>query len=118
MAIFKILIEIQNGIYDLWNLKSLFPSQEYNEKFNRIDYIIWMNKDAMILEFKDIKFTYPTEQERDEDLLRIKTVLDEHETAMILWDAEKLGKKKVYNKTEDLDDVSAEEIQDESDRIS
>lgn len=108
MAVFKIMIEIQRQLFDLWNLKSVQIDSEYNDKFSRIDYIIWLNKDAMILEYKDIKFTYSTEEARDIDLQRINDVLDEHETAMVLHDDNKVIKKE-YSKFNDIDDDSVEE---------
>jgi len=106
MAIFKILLEIQGGLLDLWNVKSLSTGQEYNEKLSRIDYLIWINKDAMILEFKDVKFSYASEKDRDRDLLRIKQKLDEHETVMILWDEEGLEEavKKEYGEADNIDE--------------
>lgn len=116
MAIFKIMIEIQGQLFDLWNLKSLQKGEEYNDKRLKMDYVIWLNKDAMILEYKDIKFVYDTIVERDNDLLRIKQKLDEHETASVLWendaDAAKQPdeeKGEFMTDDEDADDLEIDE---------
>jgi len=109
MAIFKIMIELQDQLFDLFNLKSVQKDEEYNGRFKRMDYIIWINKDATILEYKDIKLKYASEEERDLDLARIKDTIDEHETAMVLRDPNKILKKYPKN-DEGLDD---DEYQDE-----
>jgi hypothetical protein len=114
MAIFKVLLEIRGQLLDLWNIKNLSRSEEYNEKFYRMDYILWINKDAMILEFKDVKFVYPTEAEREKDYERIKEALDEHETVLILRDK---TEKQTFIENDSLDDVSITKMQKYKDEI-
>lgn len=108
MAVFKVLVEIKGQLLDLWNLKNLSRSEEYNDRFSRMDYCLWINKDAMILEFKDVKFTYPTEAAREKDYERIKEALDEHETVLILRDK---TEKQTFIENDTLDDVSIIKMQ-------
>lgn len=110
MAVFKVLVEIQGNLFDLWNLKSLTRSKEYNDIFGRMDYNLWINKDAMILEFKDIKFTYPSESEREKDYERIKEALDNHDTVLILNDT--TTPEKEFVDKDDIDDEHPETIQE------
>ena len=65
----------------------------------------------MILEFKDVKFSYKTKKERDIDLKRIKNVLVEHETSNVLEDEQ--AEEEVYSERDDVDDIDADEMIEE-----
>lgn len=112
MAIFKVLLEIKGTMIDIWSLKRISRDEEYNEIFGRMDYNLWINRDAMILEFKDVKFTYATEEEREKDYKRIKEALDNHDTVLILSEN---AEEKQFNENNSLDDVDSETIQNDKD---
>ena len=90
MAI-KRLIEIKvnpndycGEMFDLWEFRSIQRGERYNEERNEMDYLILVNKNAIGTNYNDLEIVFNSREERDDEMTRIKTILEEDEDILIL----------------------------------
>lgn len=80
----KILLKIQQQLFDIWELRSIEKHDEYDDKLEEIVYYIVLNRNSIGLNFAQVKFAYDTEEARDAELTRIELQLEEYEGCIIL----------------------------------
>lgn len=86
MAIFKSFIEIQGGMFDIWDLKSITKRKRYDDKHLRMEYLLMINEGAISKEYRDVEISYTSEEKRDKDYARLKRVIEDDETMRLLVD--------------------------------
>lgn len=80
----KTMVEIQGNYYDMWELRSLEKCERYNEDKEDMEYCILMNKTAIGLNFTEVYFVYPTEEERDLALKQLRSKLEDFDTIQVI----------------------------------
>lgn len=78
------MLSIQGNLYDLWEIRSIEKNEEYNDEKEQIVYLIILNRNGLAVNFTEVKFEYDTLEERDADMLRIKSVFDDNEDILII----------------------------------
>lgn len=80
----KIIIEIQEQLYDLWEFRSLERGERYNDDREELDYLLLLNRKAVATNFNEIEFVYPTEELRDKDYKLIRDNLSFFEGVLLI----------------------------------
>lgn len=80
----KIMVDIQGNKYDFWEVRSLEKFEEYNEDKESMEYGIIMNRNAIGLNYQDVKFLYDTKEQRDEAMLKIEQSLLDYDVVLIV----------------------------------
>lgn len=80
----KIMVDIQGNKYDFWEVRSLGKFEEYNEDKESMEYGIIMNRNAIGLNYQDVKFLYDTKEQRDEAMLKIEQSLLDYDVVLIV----------------------------------
>lgn len=80
----KILIEIQEQLYDMWEFRSLERGERYNDEREELDYLLLMNRKAVAVNYQEVEFVYPTVEARDADYKKIREQLEFTESVVII----------------------------------
>ena len=110
MAVFKNFIELKGGLYDTWNLITVIPEEEYDERKMRMVYTIVLNRGSIAKEYRDVVLTYTSKKERDNDLQKCKRLISENETMHIIKDDDTDYDDEIPEETliDDMDELSDE----------
>lgn len=70
--------------FDLWEVKSIKREERYNENTNSMEYLIIINRDAIATNFNDSEIVCNDREWRDQEMARIKQILDDDDTIIVL----------------------------------
>lgn len=80
----KIMLEVKDGMYDLWEFRSIKKSERYNEAKEDIEYLLEINKDALATNYNDLEVVFDSKEERDSKYRAIKNIFDESENVVVI----------------------------------
>lgn len=107
MALKRIFVDLQNDIFDLWELSSAEAEEEYNEIRGDFDYLLILNRTALSKNLKEKIYRYTDKDERDEILFQIKDKLKANPNIYFLGEDDgsinddELPRRDSYNNQED-----------------
>jgi len=110
----RTFIELKDGLYDLWDLKSITKESRYNDRHCRMEWILCLNRGSITKEFRDVEISYLSEKKRDLDYTKIKDFIEENESTQLIV-ASDIEKRldSSYDTDDTMDDSDLEAIIEE-----